>query len=572
MSISLSSYIATRIKQLEVEYVFGLPGDFNLSLIEELTVNNGLKWVGDTNELNAGYAADAYACANKKLGVLVTTYGVGELSAVNAIAGSFSERGAVLHIVGTPTIAKMRTQQHIHHTISDGKFDHFAKIFEEVTVAGFFIQPGDEKDTRRITEEVDRVILEVIKESRPGYLSIPVDLVHLEVPDDALAVPLSVPSANQDVLKQFETDLRTKLNTAASETGEQFVALAGMLNYRRGTHSLVKRLADSGKVKVALQPNTRTMLAPDHDANLGVYIGGLTECDLIRNTVDNATPLLLIGTVLGEITLGNFTHKFNEASAIKLDLNDASIGVAQYPQIPLEESLAVLVKVIEELNFPLEFNPSDTKYQSSITEYTAQDEINQQNLWPEVSQMFEQSPKKCAIVSDVGTCFFGTLETDLPMGFEYLSRHLWASIGYAVAATVGVGLAIPDLRPVLFTGDGAAQLSVQALGTMAKNGVKPVVFLLDNEGYTIERTIMKPEALYHNISKWDWCKLADAFMSETPGYQLKTYDVRTVADMRSAAESINTDLQSAHFVHIYLDKIEIPRLMQRFFKMSQLAK
>ena len=79
---TVGRFLATRLRQLGVDHLFGLPGDFNLALIDEMLAGSGLEWVGSTNELNAAYAADGYA-RQRGLGALVTTFGVGELSAIN---------------------------------------------------------------------------------------------------------------------------------------------------------------------------------------------------------------------------------------------------------------------------------------------------------------------------------------------------------------------------------------------------------------------------------------------------------------------------------------------------------
>lgn len=68
--------------------MFGLPGDFNLTLLDQMLTVEDVEWVGTTNELNASYAADAYARVGRRLGAVVTTFGVGELSAINGLAGS----------------------------------------------------------------------------------------------------------------------------------------------------------------------------------------------------------------------------------------------------------------------------------------------------------------------------------------------------------------------------------------------------------------------------------------------------------------------------------------------------
>src|SRR5215469_8009310 len=95
--ISVGDYLLTRLHECGIEAIFGVPGDFNLTLLEQLMQRTGMQWVGNCNELNAAYAADGYA-RMKGAGALIVTYGVGDLSAVNGIAGSFAEHVPVVCI------------------------------------------------------------------------------------------------------------------------------------------------------------------------------------------------------------------------------------------------------------------------------------------------------------------------------------------------------------------------------------------------------------------------------------------------------------------------------------------
>lgn len=73
-----------------------------VSLLDELFKLSELKWLGACNELNAAYAADGYARIKGTPGALVTTYAVGELSAMNGVAGAYAEHAGMIHIVGMP--------------------------------------------------------------------------------------------------------------------------------------------------------------------------------------------------------------------------------------------------------------------------------------------------------------------------------------------------------------------------------------------------------------------------------------------------------------------------------------
>lgn len=121
-TVNIAEYLFTRLRQLGCLSCHGLPGDFSLRMLD-FVHSSGVQWVGNCNELNAGYAADAYARLNG-LGALCTTFGVGELSAVNAVAGSYAERVPVVHIVGTPGRKSQREGMLLHHTVS---FSFFLK-------------------------------------------------------------------------------------------------------------------------------------------------------------------------------------------------------------------------------------------------------------------------------------------------------------------------------------------------------------------------------------------------------------------------------------------------------------
>jgi len=119
--VDVAEYLFTRLHQMGVRSIHGLPGDYNLVALDYIPKLD-LKWVGNVNELNAGYAADGYARI-KGISALVTTFGVGELSAANAIAGAYSEHVPVVHIVGVPSTISQRDGMLLHHTLGNGNFN-----------------------------------------------------------------------------------------------------------------------------------------------------------------------------------------------------------------------------------------------------------------------------------------------------------------------------------------------------------------------------------------------------------------------------------------------------------------
>ena len=147
-TIPLAQHLYARLRQLDCHSIHGVPGDFFLRALDH-TRSAGIKWIGNANELCAGYAADGYARAGHhvtarrkgtgpKVGALFTTYGVGELSAINAVAGSYAESVPVIHLVGTPRrkawLHRTATRP-IHHTLADGRMDMYAEMARHITCA-----------------------------------------------------------------------------------------------------------------------------------------------------------------------------------------------------------------------------------------------------------------------------------------------------------------------------------------------------------------------------------------------------------------------------------------------------
>ncbi|KZV78685.1 pyruvate decarboxylase, partial [Exidia glandulosa HHB12029] len=140
--------------QLGVKSIFGVPGDFNLAFLDQIDDHKDIEWVGCCNELNAAYAADGYARVSKGLGVLVTTFGVGELSALNGVAGAFSERVPVLHLVGVPSTVHQAHHAILHHTLGDGRFNVYLECGAHVTIGQEMLMTAE-----RASAQIDKMLI-----------------------------------------------------------------------------------------------------------------------------------------------------------------------------------------------------------------------------------------------------------------------------------------------------------------------------------------------------------------------------------------------------------------------------
>src|SRR3990167_11242248 len=115
---TVGKYLAKRLEQIGLKDYFAIPGDFNLTLLDEMLTNSKLKMINCCNELNAGYAADGYARSHG-LSALIVTFSVGSLSAINAIAGAYAEDLPIIVISGGPNNNSVLKDHILHHTLVD---------------------------------------------------------------------------------------------------------------------------------------------------------------------------------------------------------------------------------------------------------------------------------------------------------------------------------------------------------------------------------------------------------------------------------------------------------------------
>ena len=126
-ALNVADYIVERLAAEGIDHCFGVAGDYVFPICDAVDSSAKVKWIGCANELNASYAADGYARI-RGAAMLATTYGVGELSAINGVMGAKAERSLVFHVVGMPSYQHQRLHKIAHHTLGDGVFSNFVEL------------------------------------------------------------------------------------------------------------------------------------------------------------------------------------------------------------------------------------------------------------------------------------------------------------------------------------------------------------------------------------------------------------------------------------------------------------
>jgi indolepyruvate decarboxylase len=490
---TVTDYLLDRLAGLGVDKIFGVPGDFTLGLLDHVEERSDIDWVGTANELGAGYAADGYARL-RGLGVVCTTFGVGELSAINAIAGSYAEHVPVLHLVGAPTLPVQKAGRPTHHTLGDGDFDRTVRINAEVTIAQGVLTPEN------ALSEIDRVLAQIVIAGQPGLISIPADVA--ELPVEEPGGPLIIPAAasDADTLARFTSAAASLL--AASPRPP--TVLADIFVHRCGAEDDLHKLLTTGGLQYASLLWGRRVIDESGAGYLGPYVGAASRPE-VREAIENADPLITAGVFFTDLISGFFSQHLDESHRIDLLPHRAVVAGTVFDNIEMADALDALTGLVtpadaEELTSPAVVAttmpaPGDTP-------------LTQDELWATVAAALKPGD---LVIADQGTSFYGMGRQRIPHDAVFIGQPLWAAIGYTLPALLGAAMAAPLRRPVLLIGDGAAQLTIQELGSLIRFGIPALIIVVNNDGYTVERAIHGPDKSYNDIAAWRWTELPRAF-------------------------------------------------------------
>ncbi|OBZ71188.1 Pyruvate decarboxylase [Grifola frondosa] len=536
-------------------------GDFNLGFLDFVEDHPKIDWVGNCNELNAAYAADGYARVKEgTLGVITTTFGVGELSAINGIAGAFSEHVPVLHIVGVPSTIQQKVKPMLHHTLGDGRYDAYYKAAQQFTISQASL-------TSKATAaaEIDRVITECVVTARPVYLMLPTDMAYEKISAKRLQTPLHFePPANDAEVEGFVLDSIVKL---VEEAEEDVIILIDACAIRHGVKREVEELYRRTGFPVYSAPMGKTAVNEAYERYGGIYVGSISN-PAVKEKVESAKLILSIGALKSDFNTGNFTYHIPTQRTVELHSDITHVQYARYPGLGMKRLLPKLTARLQPFHEGARL--LDVPKFKLVVPKEDNEIISQTWLWPRVGQFFRS---KDVVVTETGTSTFGVLDIPMPCGSVFVSQILWGSIGWTVGSTLGAAFAARDLgmgRTILFIGDGSLQLTVQELSVMMRWGLSPIIFVLNNSGYTIERYLHGRTRKYNDITNWKWTQLLDTFSSV--GAKSKSYTVRTKSELSALLDDPEfAKAEHIQLVELIMDKEDAPRALKVQTELSGLT-
>lgn len=492
-----AEYVVARLVDLGITDCFAVPGDYALSLDHALVGNPKLRYIGCSNELNASYAADGYA-RERGASILSTTFGVGELSAINGVMGAKAENIVIFHLVGSPASPTKIARKQMHHSLGDGVFDKFSAISAEAACVTAVITPDN------AVIEMDRVIHEAFKKRQPAYISIAYD--HGLMPVTQKIVYNGYVANYVSQQSQLESAIKFILEKIS--LAKNIIILPSLKLARFGLVDKAKEVIEKLGCPFVIMLHDKCVICQTHPQYLGYFCGALSDPG-IEDKLRDADLILDLGQVYwSDFNSGAFSSDLDLQKFLTLAPNYVRYNDIIFNEVFLGELFDNLIDKLPKIS-----EYANTKITPKTIIGEPSEKIKLESFYSRILEFIQTND---ILVVETGSTSLHFPSLVLPEKVKYHNQTLWGSIGWATPATFGVCIASPDKRVILITGEGSHQFTANEIGTMGKYGVKPIIICINNAGYTVERAIeVNPDWIYDDIAEWKYFKLPEVFGCES---------------------------------------------------------
>jgi TPP-dependent 2-oxoacid decarboxylase len=380
-----------------------------------------------------------------------------------------------LVISGAPGVRESEEHPLLHHRIRADQTQ--LRLFREVTVASAVLDSG-----RTAAAELVRVLEEMRRESRPGYLELPADCLNREMawPIDLAppaAAPLAIPEALRREGERWLTWMRGR---------QRPLVLGGVELARFRLQPLLRQILEREGWQLATSLSGKSLLSENQPQVLGIYEGAVGQPEL-RQRVESSDGLLVLGQPLNDLDTGVFTMALDAAHVLQVDL-DGGLRTAGERNENLDP--LTLLRIWAEAGAPEPApRPLGARSPAPAAAFTpAPDQpVGVERLMAAIEAVL---PADVTVLADPGDALFAAADLQLRDDSHFLASSFWASLGFALPAAVGAWGACPERPSVVLLGDGSFLMCSNELATLARYAIPVLVIVLDNGGYGTERPIL----------------------------------------------------------------------------------
>ncbi|NKB36041.1 MAG: alpha-keto acid decarboxylase family protein [Gammaproteobacteria bacterium] len=535
--MNVSEYLLSRLKSLNVDHAFGVPGDFILPFFQQMS-ESAVTHIATCNELNAGYAADGYARL-RGLGVVIVTYGPGAFSIVNAVAGAHAEDVPLLVVSGGPaSLAYKASDKPVLHHLLTNNYEASIKVFEQVCEHAVLLN-----DPETVISEIDRAIEICCSRKKPVYLEIPKDIQVLDI--GSVSFPENKQNIDTHTLTQTDG-----INALVDriKSSKRTVFLPGHEIHRWGLQEKILQLMQKTGIPAASMFVGKSEYLEHSPLCLGAYQGAAGTAE-VRDYIEAADTVIYLGAVPSDLNLGGFTARLSPEQTVtiwnkQLDMKEGSFSDLSISPI-IDGLLANLpANLMNDGTRPIQsfLHKPDSSYEA-----ISKTPITSQRFYDRLANFFQEQD----IVLADASCAFNLTHLQMPANTDFIASNYWASIGMGFGAALGACFSANSRQRVIAVeGDGSFQMTAQELSSMIRYAQKPIIFLINNKGYTAERFIHDGD--FNDIPQWRYSQLPHTFGGGS-GIEVHTED-----DLEAALkEAEKTERDQLLLIEVHIDAYDV---------------
>ena len=519
MPFTVADYILQRLSERNVDTLFGVPAAYCAPLFDAANAH-GMTSIVTASDLEAGYAADGYA-RTRGLGAVSVAYGVGTLSMINAIAGAYVERSPVLVINGGPTAANLANLHQFDilfsHSIGQDATDLTA--YKLVTA-----NAGRAGTAAEAPAVVDAAMSAAITRKRPAYIEINMGIWNLACPMPTGPLPVTNPPVGTE--QQLAMTIVGLIRAAQSP-----VILLGTEIQRYGLADKVADLIAKLGIQWASALLSKSTLPEEGPGWIGVYDPPHSQAT-VQDAVEQADLLVMLGCMFPN----GYAALVESAFGRMVQIYDSKVRIKTAAKQPAEIGALVSALVTEAAKAPP--RPA-TPGVSPVTPGPATGSLTYKQVFERIGVALDDS---WIIIPDTFLGIYSAANLPVKGRDAFLCSGVWASLGHSVGAAVGASFG-STRRPLVICGDGGFHMMAQALSTMLRYALNPVIILIANsifgyEQFLVDPTFftnsMQPPRPYVVLREWDFVKFADGI-----GLQF-AQEVDTAAALDAALAAVKT--------------------------------
>ena len=327
------------------------------------------------------------------------------------------------------------------------------------------------------------------------------------------------------------------------------MVLAGVEVHRFGYRNKLTRFVEEKRIPVVATLLGKSVIPESHPLYLGIYEGAMGQED-VRKFVEDSDCVIILGAFMTDVNLGIYTANLDRSRSIYATSEKIVIRYHTYEDVMFDD-------FIDGIN-----SPKLRKRRKPNLEWALRDSkpfVVEPNAPLTVRRLFQHLNEfisdELVVIADIGDSLFGAVELRMSQHTDFISPAYYTSMGFAVPASIGAQLSMPNKRPLVIVGDGAFQMTGPELSTTVRYGLNPIVLLLNNHGYGTERHLL--EGAFNDIGCWNYSGMPTLFGAG------RGFHVRTEGEFDEAIKTALAETQHFTLIEVELDKLDTSPALAR---------